>query len=84
MDHFKEKMIKQCLSFMKREDVKEELKNLIRPMIDIILQEIYPYLYISLVFLLVNFILILGIFILLLRNFYKIPSASAIFSVPML
>ncbi len=84
MDHFKEKMIKQCLTFMKREDVKEELKNLMRPMIDMILQEIYPYLYISLVFLLVNFVLILGIFVVLLRNFYKFPSASAIFSIPML
>jgi hypothetical protein len=41
-------------------------------------------LYISLVFLLVNFVLILGIFVVLLRNFYKFPSASAIFSVPML
>jgi len=69
---------------MKREDVKEELKNLMRPMIGMILQEIYPYLYISLVFLLVNFVLILGIFVVLLRNFYKFPSASAIFSIPML
>jgi hypothetical protein len=69
---------------MKREDVKEELKNLMRPMIDMILQEIYPYLYISLVFLMVNFVLILGIFVVLLRNFYKFPSASAIFSIPML
>jgi len=51
-----------------------------RPMIEMILQEIYPYLYISLVFLLVNFILILGILVILLRNFYKWP----IFSIPML
>jgi hypothetical protein len=80
MDHFKEKMIKQCLAFMKREDVKDELKNLMRPMIEMILQEIYPYLYISLIFLLVNFILILGIFVILLRNFYK----STIFSMPIL
>ncbi len=78
MDHFKEKIIKQCISFMKREDVREELKNLIRPLIDTILQEIYPYLIIILVFLCVNFILILGIFILLMRNFYK----PAFFSVP--
>jgi len=80
MDHFKDKIIKQCLTFIKREDVKEELKNLLRPMIEMILQEIYPYLYISLIFLLVNFVLILGILFLLLRNFYKWP----IFSVPML
>lgn len=80
MDHFKEKIIKQCLTFIKREDVKEEFKNLLRPMMEMILHEIYPYLYISLVFLLVNFILILGILVLLMRNFYKWP----IFSIPIL
>lgn len=78
MDHFKEKIVKQCLSFMKREDVKEELKNLMRPMIEHILQEIYPYIYLLLTFLLVNFLLILGIFVLLLRK--SLITIPAIFS----
>ena len=64
----KEPLIQQCLDILKREDVKAELKNLFRPIIDLILQEIYPYIYLSVLFVLVSFLLILGIFILLLRN----------------
>ena len=64
----KEPLIRQCLDILKREDVKTELKNLFRPIIDLILQEIYPYIYLSVLFVLVSFLLILGIFILLLRN----------------
>lgn len=64
----KEPLIQQCLDILKREDVKVELKNLFRPIIDLILQEIYPYIYLSVLFVLVSFLLILGIFILLLRN----------------
>ena len=64
----KEPLMQQCLDILKREDVKSELKSLFRPIIDLILQEIYPYIYLSVLFVLVSFLLILGIFILLLRN----------------
>ena len=55
---------------IKREDVKNELKQLFKPIIQLILQEIYPYIYLSVLFLLISFFLVLGIFILLLRNNY--------------
>ena len=67
-------IIEQCLVILKREDVKEELKNLLSPLIDLILIQIYPYIYLSLMFVLISFLLHLGIFVLLLRNksfFYK-------------
>lgn len=64
----KETIIQQCLTILKRDDVKSELKNLFRPIIDLILQEIYPYIYLSVLFVLISFLLILGIFILLVRN----------------
>jgi len=60
-------IVEQCLEVIKREDVKAEIKELIKPMISILLQEIYPYIFISLIFVLIAFLLILGIFILLLR-----------------
>ena len=69
----KETIIKQCLDILKRDDVKTELKSLFRPAIDLILQEIYPYIYMSVLFVLVSFLLILGIFILLLRNKTILP-----------
>ena len=66
----KNKAIDYCLDIIKQEDVKQELKHLFKPIIQLILQEIYPYIYLSVLFLLISFFLILGIFILLLRNNY--------------
>jgi hypothetical protein len=64
----KEAIIDQCLQILKREDVKTELKHLMTPLIDLILSEIYPYIYLSLIFVIISFLLHLGIFILLLRT----------------
>ncbi len=61
-------LINQCLNILKRDDVKIEIKNLISPLVDMILIEIYPYIYLSLVLVLISFLLHLGIFILLVRN----------------
>jgi len=69
---FKEQFICECLLFIKRKDVKDELKNIIRPFINLLLSELYPYVYLSLMFIIIAFLLILGIFILLLR--YRIKS----------
>ena len=64
----KETIINECLLVLKRDDVKKELKNLLSPLIDLVLMQIYPYLYLSLLFVLISFLLHLGIFILLFRN----------------
>lgn len=64
----REKIIDQCLSILKREDVQSEIKLLMSPLIEVIMSNIYPYIYLSLVFVIISFLLHLGIFILLLRN----------------
>lgn len=64
----KNTMIDQCLEIIRRDDVKNELKNLMTPLIEAILVEIYPYIYLSLIFVIISFLLHLGIFILLIRN----------------
>ncbi len=69
----KDTFLQQCLAILKREDVKTELKLLMRPMIDLILQEIYPDIFLSMIFVFISFLLILGIFILLMR--YKINTS---------
>ena len=61
-------ILNKCLDILKREDVKTEFKNLFTPLINIILIEIYPYIYLSLLFVIISFLLHLGIFFLLLRN----------------
>ena len=62
----KETFVQQCLDILKREDIKNEFKMLLKPIIDFILYEINPYIYIimSLVFLI--FVMILAILILLI------------------
>ena len=67
-NHFQNKISMYVLEILKRQDVRTELKQLFKPIISLILQEIYPYIYLSVLFLFISFFLILGIFILLLRN----------------
>jgi hypothetical protein len=67
----KDSLVQQCLDILKRDDIKNEFKMLLKPVIDFILYEINPYIYItvSLVFLIFIMILaILIILIMLLRN----------------
>ena len=67
----KDSIVKQCLEILKRDDIKNEFKMLLSPIIDFILYEINPYIYmiITLVFIIFLMILaILVILILLLRN----------------
>ena len=79
MDNIKDTLIQQCLDLLKREDVKNVLKALMKPMIDLILEELYPYIFLSIVFVFISFLLILGIFILLMRNKMLIKSPLGIF-----
>ena len=64
----KESFLNQCLTILKREEVKKEIKYLIKPIIEVILQELYPYIYLCVLFVLFSFFLTLGIFILLYRT----------------
>lgn len=68
MPGFKERFIDECIKVLKKPEVKQELKILMRPMIDMVFIEIYPYILLSMIFVFISFLLILGIFVLLLRN----------------
>lgn len=67
----KQEFIDQCLLILSRDDVKIQLKDLFKPLVSLIVQEIYPYIYLSLMFVIISFLLILGIFYLLLRTNFK-------------
>lgn len=64
----KETIVNECLNVLHRDDVKKEFKELMKPLIDMLIKEIYPYIFLSIIFVFISFLLILGIFILLLRN----------------
>lgn len=74
MSNIKEKFIEECISLLKDKKVKYEIKNLFKPLIELLLIEIYPYIYLSLLFVIISFLLILGIFIILIKN--SIPSLN--------
>jgi hypothetical protein len=44
------------------------MKELFAPLVEMVIAQIYPYLYLCLMFVLISFLLHLGIFFLLLRN----------------
>ena len=56
--------VNYCVEFMKTDD----FKNCMKPFIQLLLQEIYPYIYISMLFVFVAFFLILAIFVMLVRE----------------
>ena len=64
----KNTIIQECIEVLKRDDVKNEFKTFITPIIDIMLIQINPYLYLCMMFVIISFLLHLGIFVLLLRN----------------
>ena len=64
----KDTFIKQCVNILKRDDVKQELNTLLTPILEVILERLNPYIYISLIFVMISFLLHLGIFFLLFRN----------------
>jgi len=66
--NMKDPFITKLLAILKREDIKDELLNMTKPVLDAFLSEIYPYIYLSLIFVSISFLLILGIFFLLLRS----------------
>ena len=64
----RQSFIEKCKKILGRDDIKEELHILVRPLLDYIINIISPYLYLSLILVTISFLLTLGIFVLLLRR----------------
>jgi len=67
----KDSLVQQCLDVLKREDIKNECKLLFKPLLEFVMYEINPYIYIILSLVFLIFIMILAILIILiflLRN----------------
>ena len=65
----KNKFIEECIILLKKdENVKSIINPLIEPIITNLLKELNPYIYLSLVFVFISFLLHLGIFFLLVSN----------------
>lgn len=68
MGRDKDVFIEKCLEILRKPEVKREIKIFLKPIVDLVLQEVYPYIYLSLIFVIISFLLTLGIFVLMLRN----------------
>jgi hypothetical protein len=62
----KDSFVQQCLDILKRDDIKNEFKMLLKPVINFILYEINPYIYITVALVFLIFIMILAILIMLI------------------
>ena len=62
----KDSLVQQCLDILKRDDIKNEFKMLLKPVINFILYEINPYIYIIVALVFLIFIMILAILIILI------------------
>jgi hypothetical protein len=62
----KDSLVQQCLDILKREDIKNEFKMLFKPVIDFIMYEINPYIYISVALVFLIFVMILAILVILI------------------
>jgi hypothetical protein len=65
----RDKFIAECIALFQKDEIKKDIIDpIVKPIIDNLLKEINPYIYLSLVFVFVSFLLHLGIFFLLVRN----------------
>lgn len=71
MEGIRDTIVNECLDLIKKEEVKKEVKELFKPIINMILKDLYPYIFISMLFVTISFLLILGIFIIILRSKYS-------------
>jgi len=63
----KDILIKECVNLLKKPELKKEILALFRPVVELILKQIYPYIYLALILVVISFLLILGIFIIIMR-----------------
>jgi hypothetical protein len=62
----KDTFVQQCLDILKRDDVKNEIKVVLRPLTDFIFTQINPYIYITVILVFFIFVMILAILVILI------------------
>ena len=75
----KDSLVQQCLDILKREDIKNEFKMLFKPVIDFIMYEINPYIYISVALVFLIFVMNLAILVILIMLLRDKPKITKLF-----
>jgi len=58
---------KQCIDILKSKEIQKEMKEIFKPIIDVIIENISIYLFSFIFFILISFLMHLGILIILVR-----------------
>ncbi len=61
-------IIQSCKDILKSKEVQQQITIFLKPFINCILNEIYPYIYLSILLVFICFFLLLAIFLLLLKR----------------
>lgn len=64
----KKVILDECLAFIRRDDVKSELKDIMSPIVNIILAEMYPYIILSISLVALLFLMIVAIFVIQIQE----------------
>jgi hypothetical protein len=67
MKNIKDFILQECISVLNREDIKDQIKNTMKPIINLLISQLYPYIFVSIVLVLISFLLILATFIMVLQ-----------------
>lgn len=72
----RDSLVQQCLDILKREDVKNEFKMLLKPLIDFLLYELSPYIYLTVTLVCLIFLMIVAILTILVMMYRNRHMAS--------
>lgn len=60
--------VREILSIIKKPEVKEELKRLVKPLVAMLLDQIYPYLFLCMALAVLSFIIVLSTFVIVFNT----------------
>jgi len=61
-------MLSNCLEWLKRDDFKREIKDVLNPVMELLMDSLKPYLLYGISFILLNFVLLLSILLFVMRK----------------
>lgn len=71
-------LLQQCADLLKANDVRNEVRQLLSPVLDLVLSEVYPYIYALLVLIVFLFLMILAILVLVISALRTVHGLRAV------
>ena len=62
-----EEVVQRCVKILERDDVKGKIEGIVRPVVAIILERLYPYIFVTMTLIIIIFGLLVCIFVTLIR-----------------